>query len=121
MRHRARLSALAIGLCVLMGCDGSSPTSPQDPQPRWLQALIAEIESQPVTSPPSSIWRYRYRDDVVYFRPTRCCDFFSDLYDRAGNLLCHPDGGLTGTGDGRCPDFFAQRTDAHLVWQDPRM
>ena len=29
-----------------------------------------------------------------------CCDQFSDLLDAEGNLIGHPDGGITGRGDG---------------------
>ena len=29
-----------------------------------------------------------------------CCDQFSDLLDSEGNLIGHPDGGITGRGDG---------------------
>ena len=121
---RPRICAWLMGvliLGVLAGCGGSSsPTEPSGQQPPWLQQLIARIESEPVTNPPSSILQYRYRGATVYFRPARCCDVFSDLYDEAGALLCHPDGGLTGGGDGRCTDFLALRTAERLVWQDTR-
>ena len=121
---RPRICAWLMGVLILgflVGCGGSSsPTEPSGQRPPWLQQLIARIESEPVTNPPSSILQYRYRGATVYFRPSRCCDAFSDLYDEAGALLCHPDGGLTGGGDGRCTDFFALRTAERLVWQDPR-
>ncbi len=113
---------LVLGL-LTMGCGGSSPTAPTPPgtpQPSWVGALISEIQSQPVTSPPSSLLSYRYQGATVYFRPARCCDVMSDLYDQQGALLCHPDGGLTGNGDGRCVDFFANRTDEEVVWEDSR-
>ena len=29
-----------------------------------------------------------------------CCDQFSDLLDAEGNLIGHPDDGITGRGDG---------------------
>jgi hypothetical protein len=114
--------AFAAGL-VAWGCDGSSPTSPavpSPPLPSWAAALITEIESQPVTNPPSSLYRYRYHGETVYFRPARCCDVSSDLFDRAGSVLCHPDGGLSGSGDGRCTDFFEARSAEELLWHDPR-
>jgi hypothetical protein len=57
---------------------------------------------------------------MVYFRPARCCDVYSDLYDRNGVVICHPDGGIVGNGDGRCPDFFTNHSEEELVWQDPR-
>ena len=116
---RAFLAAAAL-LAALAGCGSSSPSAPAEDRPAWLRALIAEIESEPVTNPPSAIFSYRYQGALVYFRPERCCDIFSDLYDRSGALICHPDGGITGRGDGRCPDFLSTRSDERVVWQDPR-
>jgi hypothetical protein len=119
-----RFIGLAICAVALagVGCDDSSPTapSPPDPTPAWVNALIAQIASEPVTDPPSSLYSYRYRNDTVYFRPQRCCDVMSDLYDDDGTLICHPDGGFGGNGDGRCPDFLATRSDERLIWRDPR-
>ena len=111
------LTTLAIGAA---GCSSSSSPSEPTGAPPWLQALIAQIEREPVTNPPSAIFRYRYQNRPVYFRPARCCDIPSDLYDDAGRLICHPDGGITGRGDGRCPDFFTARSDEQLIWRDPR-
>jgi len=119
MKARIAGTCILLAACSLLACSGSSsPTEPE--QPAWLTALIAQIQAQPVTNPPSSIWRYRYRGQVVYHRPAVCCDVFGDLYDAQGSLLCHPDGGFAGNGDGRCPDFFDVRTDETLIWSDPR-
>jgi hypothetical protein len=57
----------------------------------------------------------------VYFLPVyQCCDFFSTLFDAQGEIICHPDGGITGHGDGRCPDFFDERENGRIVWTDDR-
>lgn len=90
------------------------------PQPTWLQALQATIASAPVTNPPSRIYQYRYRDQTVYYRPPYCCDIQGVLYSADGAVMCYPDGGFTGRGDGRCNDFHAQRSDCALLWSDPR-
>ena len=111
---------LTAWILVAAGCSSSSSPSEPVGRPPWLQALIAQIEREPVTNPPSAIFRYRYQSRAVYFRPARCCDIQSELYDDAGRLICHPDGGITGRGDGRCPDFFTARSDEHLIWRDPR-
>ncbi len=86
----------------------------------WLDKLIDQIKNEEVTNPPSSIWRYEYKGRTVYFRPQICCDMFSYLYDENGNIICAPDGGFTGRGDGRCPDFFSERTNEKLIWMDKR-
>jgi hypothetical protein len=116
-------SALAVILCAAfllpLGCDKSSPTGP-GMTPSWLQALITQIQSEPVTSPPSAIYSYRYRGEIVYFRTSRCCDIKSALYDRNGTVLCEPDGGIGGSGDAGCSDFVQTRSEEQLVWRDPR-
>ena len=88
--------------------------------PAWINKLIKQLESEPVGNPPSSIWRYDYNGQVVYFIPAQCCDIPSTVYDADGNILCAPDGGITGEGDGRCPDFFSTRSDEQQIWKDPR-
>jgi hypothetical protein len=110
--NRLRLTLLAV--CVI-GCatDAVAP-------PPWLQALIQQIESEPPASPPLYVARYEYRGQTVYYLPPRCCDVFSDLYDVSGTIICHPDGGLAGQGDGRCSDFLTAATNEQILWRDPR-
>ena len=110
----------AVIVAVGSACATSFPTDQQADNPAWLQTLIAQIASEPVTNPPSSIVRYRYNGATVYYRPSRCCDIFSDLYNQTGTLVCHPDGGIAGNGDGKCADFLASRTDEQVVWRDSR-
>jgi hypothetical protein len=57
----------------------------------------------------------------VWYVPARCCDVPGVVYAADGSMLCEPDGGITGRGDGRCPDFAAARRDGVVVWRDPRM
>jgi hypothetical protein len=38
--------------------------------------------------------------ETVYYVVMECCDQFSDLLDADGELIGHPDGGITGRGDG---------------------
>lgn len=85
-----------------------------------LEEKIRQIEAEPVRNPPASIWQYQYKGQTVYYIPPYCCDFYGDLYDADCNLICHPDGGLSGGGDGKCADFFSTRTNEKLIWQDTR-
>jgi hypothetical protein len=119
VKRRALVSIVCAVFLWPLGCGKSSPTEP-DTVPTWLQVLITQIEREPVTNPPSAIYSYRYRGETVYFRPSRCCDIMSVLYDRNGVVLCAPDGGIAGGGDGRCPDFFRTRSGERLIWQDSR-
>jgi hypothetical protein len=113
---KTRLVAIIAVIILLTGCS----QSPQSGNPDWVDQLIKKIESEPVGNPPQSIWRYEFNSQVVYYVPAQCCDMYSTLYDATGNVICAPDGGLTGKGDGRCTDFYTHRTNEQLVWQDPR-
>jgi len=55
---------------------------------------------------------------TYFYIPPYCCDMFGDLYDDTCNLICHPDGGFSGIGDGSCPDIEIKKET--LVWQDDR-
>ncbi|MGE0268589.1 MAG: hypothetical protein AB7S78_09075 [Candidatus Omnitrophota bacterium] len=96
-----------------------TPGTGQDVPPFVVQ-LIERFESAPTSNPPASVWRYKYKGRLVYYVPPVCCDVPSALYDTLGNLVCSPDGGLTGRGDGKCPDFFDERTEELRIWHDPR-
>lgn len=110
-------------LPLLAACGGTAYLKPYpdlDTSPDWVQDLVAQIETEKVSNPPSSLWRYDYHGNVVYFRPQQCCDIPSVLYDQAGNVICNPDGGIAGGNDARCPDFFEERTGEILIWRDSR-
>lgn len=116
---RSRILFAASLAAVAHACGRPTPTQLAD-NPVWLGSMVAQIQSEPVTNPPSSIVRYSYRGETVYFRPSRCCDVFSDLYASHGVLICHPDGGITGAGDGRCGNFVVARSGGQVVWADSR-
>ena len=125
-----KLSGFAL-LCILVSIVLSCKPgiSPQISEPAtanaqagpWLSQLIQKLEQDKPASPPAKIYRYTYNDKEVYFITGRCCDIPSKLYDMGGKLLCEPDGGITGKGDGRCSDFFEKRTDETLIWEDKRV
>jgi hypothetical protein len=110
-------SATALSLFVT-GCRTLEPPGGQNSH--WLDTLIAQFQSAPVGNPPRSVYRYTYHGQTVYYVPAQCCDQFSTLYDADGHVLCAPDGGITGKGDGRCPDFLTGRTNEVLIWRDAR-
>ena len=113
---KLRILTILVVLVLLAGCAQATQTG----NPAWVDQLIKQFESDPVGNPPLSIWRYEYNGQEVYFVPARCCDITSVLYDAEGTKLCAPDGGIAGRGDGKCPDFFDQRTNEQLIWQDGR-
>ena len=89
--------------------------------PAWLKALIRDLENEPVRSPPAYIAQYEYLGKVVYYMPGPCCDVYSDLYDADGNLMGHPDGGITGQGDGTVLGFTLYRKNEEIIWEDERV
>ena len=88
--------------------------------PDCIDSLINIFRVEKVQNPPRKIYRYRYNNKTVYYVPAICCDFFSDLYDDKCSLIGHPDGGFTGKGDGRMPDFHSSKKNEELVWEDKR-
>ena len=113
---KTRLFVLFSLYFLIIGC--SQSTSPDNPD--WVEDLIVQYKNEPVGNPPQSIWRYNYKNQIVYYVPPQCCDQFSTLYDKEGNIIGAPDGGITGNGDGRVTDFFTSRTEEKLIWQDSR-
>ena len=89
-------------------------------RPAWLQRRIQTILATRKRNPIIRISRYRYDGETVYYESAPCCDQQSTLYSLQGNILCHPEGGITGKGDGKCGSFEKRRTNEQLVWQDPR-
>jgi hypothetical protein len=89
-------------------------------RPAFVDRLIARLAAQPKTNPPASVWQYRYHDRTVYYIPPSCCDVPSELYAGDGGRICSPDGGFSGGGDGKCPDFFETRSGERLIWADDR-
>jgi len=86
----------------------------------WLETLINEQKSRPVANPPSSISQCTYKEKTIYYLKPRCCDIQGIVYDYNGKIICHPDGGFSGKGDGLCLDFFETRKNCSTTWEDNR-
>lgn len=86
--------------------------------PQCIGDKIEDIADGDGWDPVAKIYSYMYNGEKVYFFPSHCCDVPSMVYDGSCNLVCSPDGGLTGAGDGLCNDFFSTRTDETLIWED---
>lgn len=66
---------------------------------------------------PQKIVEYLYKGKKVYYVVMPCCDFFNEVYDEKCKLLGSPDGGFTGKGDGKLPDFFKEAKNEKLIWE----
>ncbi len=89
-------------------------------RPAWLKARIAAVLAERKRNPITRILSYNYGGQTVYYQSAPCCDQFSQVFDSQGRLVCQPEGGITGKGDGKCRDFDKTKTNEKLVWQDPR-
>ena len=89
-------------------------------RPQWLEQRIQTILATRKRNPIIRVTRYKYEGETVYYESAPCCNQQSTLYDAAGQVLCHPEGGITGRGDGKCGNFDKRRSNEQLVWQDPR-
>jgi hypothetical protein len=89
-------------------------------RPQWLRQRIQNILATRKRNPIIRISRYQFEGETVYYETAPCCDQQSTVYDVQGKVLCHPEGGITGKGDGKCANFEKRRTNEQLVWQDPR-
>jgi hypothetical protein len=116
MKYIIIFSSIFLSL-TLMNCKHATPV---DENPDWIKGLITKYQNEPVGNPPQSIWQYDYKGQTVYYVPAQCCDQFSTLLDTNGKVICAPDGGIGGGGDGHCSDFFQERKNEKLIWQDSR-
>lgn len=107
-------------LLILISFSGCGKALMPPGLPGCVREEIKKIQSEPVRNPPGSIWQYEYKGQTVYFIPAYCCDIPSRLLDSNCRLICNPDGGFTGRGDGKCADFFSVRTNEKLIWKDDR-
>jgi len=119
LRHRGGKYAIIplLGLLIFSTCE-KGRKMPEIPA--CIEEKIESIKSNPVWNPPAKIWQFEYNGQTVYYIPQRCCDIPSVLLDENCNVICSPDGGLTGNGDGKCSDFFDKQTDGKLIWEDKR-
>lgn len=87
-------------------------------QPSCIEEMIKKISGTEKHLRPSKIYSYLYKGKTVYYIIAPCCDNFNELYDSECKLLGNPDGGFTGRGDGKFPDWEAEKKDEKLIWED---
>jgi len=66
---------------------------------------------------PKAVWKYQYQKETVYLVIPDCCDQYISVYSSRCNFICAPSGGFRGKGDGKCPNFNDEATDAVLIWK----
>lgn len=125
MRLLSRLM-IPIGFLLLviagLACTATQPPDGGTPgeNPQWLNQVIQQLKNEPVANPPTSVTRYEYKGQIVYYVPPQFADIWSTLYDANGKIIAHPDGGISGNGDGRAQDFLKEKKNGLLIWTDDR-
>jgi len=105
--------------CLLVsqaaGCEKAGPALPG-----CIEEKINAFKQESKHNPPAEVWIYSYHGKDVYFISEYCCDVPSQVLDDECQSLCSPGGGLTGKGDGKCPQFFKEATNGRRLWKDDR-
>lgn len=86
--------------------------------PVCLATKIDSIKRDGKVNPPTSVIQYSYKGSPVYYVTAGCCDQFNEVYDANCKQMGAPDGGVTGKGDGKLTDFYANATNKRVVWEN---
>lgn len=106
------LAILFLGL-ILNSCEMVAPDTPD-----CILEKIDALKDTSIDDYRAQVLEYSYRGYLVYYIPQLGPDEYSDLYDMYCNLICHPDGGPSGNGDGSCSDFLSDANFVRMIWQD---
>jgi len=107
-------------LFILISCIAVLSSCSKKLGPSCIQQKIAEIKAQAKWNPPAEINEYEYNGRRVFLLTADCCDQFITIVDDSCNYICAPSGGITGSGDGKCRDFYQKAKHIRLVWKDNR-
>jgi len=87
--------------------------------PNCIENEIKKIKSEAVRNPPAEVWKWEADGQIYYYITSDCCDQYNFLYNSNCEVICAPDGGLIGSGDGNCPNFI-EPIKKTLIWKDSR-
>ena len=139
MRPRPPLTTFALSALLLAGCANriaqgdAAPLAPPDNSdrassapstrvevsglPEWLRIRLADYDALPGPAAPRAVYEVPWRGGVAYYVQAGCCDQLDPLVDANGVLLCHPTGGFTGRGDGKCLEELPVVAHRREVWR----
>lgn len=117
MRKIKTLPLILLSALMLTACD---KLNVPDDTPSCIKAKIRQLKSDKVRNPPAKVYEWDFDGEKYYYIPPYCCDVSGELYDNKCNLICHPDGGFSGGGDGACPDFSNGALTKKIIWEDDR-
>ncbi len=117
MKKIAGLSVVIVAMILILSrCENLELNSGV---PGCIEKEIIKIKKEGIRNPPAEVWKWEVDSKTYYYITSDCCDQYNYLYDDNCNRVCAPDGGITGAGDGNCPDFSGQIKKT-LVWEDDR-
>ena len=102
---------------LLMSCAANKNTGFSG-MPQCMVTKIDSIKHDPKLNQPTSVIEYTYKGSTVFYITAGCCDQFNPVYNSECVYLGAPDGGITGKGDGKLADFFANATNKKVVWKN---
>ncbi|REE83065.1 hypothetical protein BX611_0345 [Lutibacter oceani] len=111
-----RILFLAAVLFLLISCNDSDL---EIAVPSCIKNKIEIIKNNEISNPPTQIWKWETDDETYYYITSDCCDQYNYLYANNCEIICAPDGGFTGNGDGNCP-IFSNEIIKTLIWEDNR-
>jgi hypothetical protein len=102
---------------LAIACSSFKPNKEKPGIPACIKQKIEGFKKMEKHEQPQNVKEYEYNGKKVYYVTMHCCDFYNELYDSSCNLLGHPDGGFTGKGDGKLPDFNEKKTKEKIIWE----
>jgi hypothetical protein len=84
--------------------------------PECLRNIVTGGDTDRWIGIPLWVYRYTYQNEYFYYLYADCCDQYNYLLDGECNIICAPDGGFSGAGDGQCPDYYQYLTSKQLIW-----
>ncbi|HQQ99265.1 MAG TPA: hypothetical protein PLA61_00435 [Ferruginibacter sp.] len=97
--------------------EGKTAVAGKDTIPPCVRMKIDSFKLKEKHEQPQKVTEYTYKGKKVYYVTMPCCDFFNEVYDDKCNYLGAPDGGFTGRGDGKIPDFAQEAKNEKVIWQ----
>ncbi len=101
---------------VVLGCEKSDLDLDAS---SCIESKIRELKRVEVQNPPAQVWKWEADGNILYYFTSDCCDQYNYLYNENCEIVCAPDGGITGNGDGNCP-VFTTEIEKTLIWEDQR-
>lgn len=107
------LLLLVLILFMSYHCKRDTPLQDNEEIPKCIQQKIADQQTKCL----KKVVFYHFKDKNVYlFNRQECPDAYYFLYDKNCKKICAPKGGISGKGDGKCPDFQTKATKKGTVW-----